>query len=50
MQNQEYKKHRLYAEFQQLLNDDPVFAGMYEDTEAEFLAWCLDYETDADWQ
>ena len=46
----DYKKHRMYTEFEQLLKDDAVFAGMYDDNENEFLAWVMDYEVNTDWE
>ena len=46
----DYKNHRLYAEFEALLLDDSIFADMYDDTEADFLAWAIDYEIDMDWK
>lgn len=44
-----YKEHRFYDEYIQLLNDDEVFSSLYDDTETDFLAWVLDYELNSDW-
>jgi hypothetical protein len=46
----EYQNHKLYAEFAQLLKDDTAFANMYDDTNEDFHAWAMAYETDSDWQ
>lgn len=50
MQTSNYKTHRLYEEFFNLRYDDDTFSAMYDDTEEDFLAWAMEYETDADWR
>lgn len=47
---EDYKKHRLYAEFEQLRVDDAVFAELWDDSQEEFLEWALSHEVDSDWQ
>lgn len=46
----DYKRHRMYDEFFNLRYDDDIFAAMYNDTEEDFLAWVMQYETDEDWE
>ena len=50
MQISNYKTHRLYEEFFNLRYDDDTFSAMYDDTEEDFLAWAMEYETDEDWE
>jgi hypothetical protein len=45
----DYKSHKLYAEFQSLLNDDAIFADQYDDNESDFVEWVNQYQTDGDW-
>lgn len=45
-----HKNHRLYPEFTAMINDDAVFAGLYDDTYDDFHEWVRDYEIDSDIQ
>ena len=45
-----WTEHRMYDEFQMLLNDDVDFADMWDNTESDFWIWVLDYEVNRDWE
>lgn len=44
------KRHRLYPEFLSLLNDDSDFADTWQDRDADFFEWAMDFEVDNDWE
>jgi hypothetical protein len=40
----------LYPEFLSLLNDDSDFADIWQDRDADFFEWAMDFEVDNDWE